>query len=419
VFRARGNPLSARGEVANGRYRWVVLAVSVVAQATFLGAVFQGLPVLGPVLRSAYGLSLGQLGLVLSSVAVGILITLLAWGAAADRFGERRVMVLGLLGAAVALLVAAQTSDAFGLAAALLVAGACGASVNAAGGRAVMGWFAFRERGLAMGIRQTALPLGAAVAAVSLPVLSAVGGVDGALLALAACCALAAASVAIWIREPPMVGAGRAAEGADKKSSTRNTKIWRLAAAGGLLAVPQFGVVAFLVIFLHEERGYAVGTAAGFLAAVQLLGGAARILVGRWSDLRRRRVGPLRKLGLATTLGFIVTSALVGAPDPVLLPALLATSILAASWNGLANTVAAELAAPGRSGTAIGFYSTVMGAGASIAPPAFAGVVTATSSWANGFVAVAACSLLGVVVLAPLACRELAGAPSEPCKLRA
>jgi hypothetical protein len=62
--------------VASGRYRWVVLAVSVGAQATFLGAVFQGLPVLGPVLRSAYGLSLGQLGLVLSSVAVGILATL-------------------------------------------------------------------------------------------------------------------------------------------------------------------------------------------------------------------------------------------------------------------------------------------------------------------------------------------------------
>lgn len=89
----------------NPNYRWAVLGVSVVAQATFLGAVFQGLHVLGPVLRSAYGLSLGQLGLVLSSVAVGVLATLLALGAAADRFGERRVMVLGLLGAAVALLV--------------------------------------------------------------------------------------------------------------------------------------------------------------------------------------------------------------------------------------------------------------------------------------------------------------------------
>lgn len=399
----------------NPGYRWAILAASVGAQATFLGAVFQGLPALGPVLQSDYGLSLGQLGLVLSSVAVGILATLLAWGAAADRFGERRVMVLGLLGSAVALVVAAQTSDAVGLAAALLVAGACGASVNAAGGRAVMGWFAFRERGLAMGIRQTALPLGAAAAAVSLPALSAVGGIKGALLALAACCALAAGVVAVCLREPSTVRAGRAPEGAGK-SSARDPKIWRVAAAGALLAVPQFGVVAFFVVFVHEERGYAVGTAAGFLAAVQLIGGAARILVGRWSDLRRSRVGLLRKLGLATTLGLVVTSALIEASDLVLLPAFLATSILAASWNGLANTVAAELAAPGRSGTAIGFYSTVMGMGASIAPPAFAGIVTITSSWTLGFIAVAACSLLGVAVLSPLARREPAAVSSESCR---
>jgi MFS family permease len=89
--------------VANGRYRWVVLAVSVGAQAAFMGAVFQGIPALGPALRSAYGLSLAQLGFVLSSATVGVICTLLAWGAVADRYGERRVMVLGLLGAAVAL----------------------------------------------------------------------------------------------------------------------------------------------------------------------------------------------------------------------------------------------------------------------------------------------------------------------------
>jgi sugar phosphate permease len=274
-----------------------------------------------------------------------------------------------------------------------------------------MGWFAFRERGLAMGIRQTALPIGTAVAAVGLPVLSAAGGVGVALLVMAVCCALAAAFVALWVREPPMLRDGRAAEDADKRP-THDPRIWQVAGAGALLAVPQFGVAAFFVTFLHEGRGYAVGTAAGLFAAVQLFGGAARILVGRWSDSRRSRIGPLRKIGLATALGLVVTSTLIGAPGPVLLPVLLATLILTASWNGLANTIAAELAAPGRSGTAIELYSTVMGVGASIAPPALAGVVTATSSWAAGFVAVAVAPILAVVVLAPLAHRERAAAPS-------
>ena len=51
----------------------------------------------------------------------------------------------------------------------LVLAGALGASVNAASGRAVMGWFHARERGLALGIRQTAIPIGGAAAAAGLP----------------------------------------------------------------------------------------------------------------------------------------------------------------------------------------------------------------------------------------------------------
>ena len=34
--------------MAHGRYRWVVLAVGVGAQAAFMGAVSQGIPALGP-----------------------------------------------------------------------------------------------------------------------------------------------------------------------------------------------------------------------------------------------------------------------------------------------------------------------------------------------------------------------------------
>ena len=47
-----GKKAPIEGRVNPG-YRWAVLVVSVVAQAVFLGVVFQGLPVLGPVLRSA------------------------------------------------------------------------------------------------------------------------------------------------------------------------------------------------------------------------------------------------------------------------------------------------------------------------------------------------------------------------------
>src|SRR5213078_2446608 len=124
-----------------------------------------------PTLKSEYGLSLTETGVVLAAVGIGMLFTLLPWGLVADRVDERWVIATGLTGAS-ALLVVASTTDAFASVTATLVGvGALGASVNAASGRAIMAWFPACELGLALGIRQTAIPIGGAVGAAVLPIL--------------------------------------------------------------------------------------------------------------------------------------------------------------------------------------------------------------------------------------------------------
>src|SRR6478672_2595530 len=147
--------------------RWIVLAVGTFAQAATCSFIY-GIPMLVPALR-ADGLSLFAAGVLVSAPMAGLLLTLIAWGAAADRFGERIVIGTGVGAAAVLLLGAVLVRGTVGLAIALALAGASGASVNAASGRMVMGWFPPHERGLAMGTRQTAQPLGVAVAALALP----------------------------------------------------------------------------------------------------------------------------------------------------------------------------------------------------------------------------------------------------------
>ena len=54
--------------MADGRYRWVVLAAGTLAQASF-SASSVGLPALGPVLKSHYGLTLSETGVVLAASA--------------------------------------------------------------------------------------------------------------------------------------------------------------------------------------------------------------------------------------------------------------------------------------------------------------------------------------------------------------
>jgi sugar phosphate permease len=96
-------------------------------------------------------------------------VTLLAWGYVSDRIGERLSIVIGLTGAAIALTAAAASNGFAALVASLVVTGAFGAAVNSASGRAVMHWFAPSERGLALGIRQAAIPIGGFAGAIALP----------------------------------------------------------------------------------------------------------------------------------------------------------------------------------------------------------------------------------------------------------
>src|SRR3954454_3896905 len=171
------------------RRRWAILAVGTFAQAATCCFLY-GIPMLVPALR-ADGLSLFRASLVVSAPMAGLLLTLILWGAAADRYGERIVIASGVGAASGLLVIAAFLPGAAALGVLLALAGAFGASVNAASGRVVMGWFPPNGRGLAMGVRQTAQPLGVALAAVGLPVFARAHGAHLALLFPAALCAAA------------------------------------------------------------------------------------------------------------------------------------------------------------------------------------------------------------------------------------
>ncbi|MGK5557810.1 MFS transporter, partial [Actinomadura kijaniata] len=225
-----------------GRRRWLVLTVGMLAMTASCAFQF-GLAYLIPTLR-AQGLSLAEAGLLAAAPNAGLLATLIAWGAAADRWGERIVLSLGLGMAGIVLLVATTVHDPVALGICFLVAGAAGASVHASSGRLIMGWFATAERGLAMGIRQTAQPLGVAVAALVLPVLAATRPAP-ALVFMGVFCLAAAALVVALVRDPERGTTGAAERGG---SPYRTPVLWRIHAASALLIVPQFTVATFALV---------------------------------------------------------------------------------------------------------------------------------------------------------------------------
>ena len=377
------------------RYRWVVLSVGTLAAAGY-AAVPLGLAAIAPELADRYGLSVQQIGVLFGVTGVGQAVLLLPWGVAADRLGERSVIAVGLALTAAALVAATQARSFGTLIAVLTLVAGFGASAAAGSGRAVMQWFARRQRGLALGIRQTAIPLGGAAGALALPPLTAAGGVDAAYVALAAVCALSAVLGAALLREGPASPDETETGG----RPLRDRRLWVLCLGSVLVLVAQIAIMNFVVLFLHDARGVSTGRAAAVLAGVQILAAGMRIGSGRWTDRDGRRVPLFRRLAVALGLAMAAAAALVHASLWLLVPVLLAAGALGMSWNGLSFTAAAEIAGRARAGAAVGFQQTALAVGTTVTPILFG--LVAASSWRLAFALSAVGPLAGAAVLRPL-----------------
>jgi sugar phosphate permease len=374
-----------------------VLAAGTFAQATY-SAIWFGVAVMAPTLRSELDLSLSQTGLLISASLVGSVLTLIPWGLAADRVGERLVLVAGIGACGLALLGASRTQGFWALLALLCLAGAVGASVHSASGRAVFHWFPPEQRGLALGIRQTAIPLSGFAISIALPHVVAAGGVRWGFAAMGLACLCGAVVGGIVLREGKVREAAAAVTG---PSPFRDTRLWTLSSGSALVLAPQLCVGGFTVVYLHEEHGLSTGAAAAVLAVTQLLAVGGRIAAGRWSDLTASRIGPLRRIALCASIFVGLTAALTEAPLGVLIPVLIAAGVFSMSWNALSFAAAVELAGHGRSGLAIGLQQTFLNVPGA-AYPALFGALIAASSWRAGFFVVALFPLAGRRVLRPL-----------------
>ncbi len=355
------------------RQRWAILAVGTLAQAATCSFLY-GIPMLVPVLRSRDGLSLVQASLLVSAPIVGLLATLIAWGALADRAGERLVIVTGVAGAGVLLCAVPLVTNLAAVAVLLALAGASAASVNAASGRVVMGWFPVHERGLAMGTRQTAQPLGVALAALVLPPLADSVGARDALLFPAVLCLLASIAVYAVVADPPRPE--RAPGAPEPGSPYRGARtLARIHVSSALLVVPQFAVATFTLTYLVSQRHWDSAVAGRWIFAFQAAGAAGRIASGVWSDRVRSRLGPMRQLAVASAVLMAAIALAAELDQGWIVVGFALGAVVTVADNGLGYTAVAEFAGTSWSGRALGVQNTVQNIAAVATAPMLAAVI--------------------------------------------
>lgn len=241
-----------------------------------------------------------------------------------------------------------------------------------------------------------AVPLGTAGASYVLPRVAAEHGAGGSLLVFAGVYLVAAAlaAVAFTGRQRPTGAAGP-----PLRASVTDRHLLAVMVGCGLFTFPQWGYIGYLVLYLHDARGWDGVTAATALTGVLLCGALVRAVAGWLSDrLPGRRAELLA--GSAALPGLLspVAGIAVGADSSLAVPLLVAAALASMTWNGLAYTVVAQASPPDRLGAVHGVLSTVLfGAGAVAA--VVIGMLRAVSTWSVTWTSLAVFTAAGLALL--------------------
>lgn len=362
-----------------------MLTAAAVAQAACSFMVL-GLPAIGPQLRGELGLSLPMLGALLATMQFGTGVGLIAAGRAADRWGARASISLGTAAAAIGLATGALMHTVAAVFAGLLLAGVGSAVVPVAGASAIFRTYPADRRAWALGVRQMSVPAGGVIAALSLPLLNAVGGVS---LVLAVG-ALAVAATGAWFAVVADQTRIRYA-----RSVKMIRGIWHGPGIGGLLVVSLSYVFVLQTVLSYtvpamRAAGFSTVQAGVGYFVVNATAIVSRLAWGRIADrdggTRRKR--SLVESGVLASSGALLFGVALHGTLPVVLIVLIFYAFGALGWNALVYALAGEWTTPDLSGRAFAVAATVVFIASAAVNPAI-GALAGWLGW-NGVWAIAA-----------------------------
>ncbi len=380
-----------------------MLAASTLAQAA-AAVMIHGPAFLIPTLHDRQELSLARAGVVAAMPTLGVMCGLVAWGLLTDRRGERLVLLTGLTATAVLGVAGVLVDGVVPLAVVLFLAGLAAASTGSASGRVVVGWFPVGRRGLAMGVRQMAQPVGVGVAAISMAVVAERSGPQAALWVPVVACTLAAVVVALVVADPPRPDPR---SGAAANPYRENGYLARIHGVSVLLVVPQFVVWTFALVWLVQDRDWSAAAAGALVAVAQVAGALGRIAAGQLSDVVASRMRPLRWVAVAAAVLMALLGVAAGQDWSVAVPLVVLATVVTVADNGLAFTAVAERAGPFWSGRALGLQNTAQYLAASVVPPV-AGLTVAHLGFSWTFALAALFPVVAVALVPVGEERELA-----------
>lgn len=379
----------------------IALTVTLAIQV-FVSLASTATPVLAPEIGRDLGVAPRLVGVFVGLVYVGSMVASLASGHFVHRHGAIRVSQVGVLICAIGISIVASTHGTLALLVlAPIIIGLGYGPITPASSHVLARTTPPSRMALTFSIKQTGVPLGAAIAGAVLPALAGNSGWRSAFITVAIIGVLIAA-----LSEPTRKGLDGQVSGpvaafsfkallAPLRMLVRHKRLRELSITGFVYAATQMCLTSFLVVYLTESLGFTL-VAAGLALTVANIGG----IIGRiaWGAIADHLGAPRLMLGVIGLIGaacaFLASSFAASWASVALLAVCAAFGASAIGWNGVQLSEVARQAPPGQAGSMTGASGFITFAGVVLGPPTFALLASLSGGYRVGFAVFGSANLL-------------------------
>lgn len=354
--------------------RWLILALAALTNTIVVAAPGMSMSVLFNEISIELHLSLVQVGVIWGISSLPGIVTVLAGGAIADRFGPKRIIILACLVSGLTVALRGLANDFGTLLAAMFVSGFLSPVITMNTFKTCGMWFSGRQMGLASGVLSMGMALGFMLGSLfSATVLSPwLGGWRNVMFLYGA---LALLLILPWITSQPRpASAGMPANPINTSSMRRNLahvarirNVWLLGLTiMGISGCVQ-GTLGYLPLYLLGQ-GWSQVSADGALATFHTVSLVCVIPIALYSD----KLGSRKKILIAAALMITAGVSLLSvASGPLVWAAVCLAGMVRDGFMAVFMTAILESpgVGPEFAGTATGLVMVFGGIGNLLAPP--------------------------------------------------
>ncbi|MCM3671024.1 MFS transporter [Mesobacillus maritimus] len=388
---------------------WRMLLFLLLAQllVAFVG---RSIGPLGVLIGEDLSLTKSQIGMLPAALFLGQAFASVPAGFLTDRFGSRKLLVIAAFFLGLGFLVMTFLGQFWAVLFLVMIGGIGYGSMHPITNRGIIVWFPLNQRGTAMGIKQTGVTAGSALAGLILLPLGAVYGWR--IVLLGACILLLISGMVSYMlyRDPPGQMKSNNPTGLvsfykSMFNMLKNKSLMLVSFSAMGLNGSQMCLNTYLVLFVYEKFGISLVLSGILFVISEVSGTLGRIAWGMISDFlfKGNRIVILLIITVLTAFSSLTVALMSSATFWLLVPIFIVFGFSVSGFNGIWMNLASEIVPPQQAGISSGVSITFGSIGVMLVPPIFGLMVDQTGSFTFGWLFISGLMVLVFFMLSYLA----------------